>query len=246
MNTVIVIALVFGLIAFLYSSAGFGGGSSYLAVLTLFAVPFIETRFIALCCNVVVVLGSAIVFYRAGLIKWKKILPLVILSVPMAWLGGRIELDRHTFLILLGISLTIAGPAMILRGRNTKRNLKTSIAGNAIIGGGIGFLSGLVGIGGGIFLAPLLHLSRWDKPKVIAATASIFILLNSLAGLWGQSLNNQFSVDPTLLVSAIVAVIIGGQLGVRLSVRKLQAKHLRWVTAVLVTYVGIRILIQVF
>lgn len=240
--------LIFAVIAFLYSTAGFGGGSGYLAVLVLFGTGFIETRFISLACNLLVVSGSTWVYFRSGLFDRKKILPLVILSVPMAWLGGMIKISENAFFLLLGISLILAGPAMVFRSGN---KLKTDFGRsnsylNALLGGGIGFLSGLVGIGGGIFLAPLLYLMRWDRPAKIAAASGFFILVNSAAGLAGQMSNARFQADPVLLISCLAAVLAGGQAGVRISVRNLSPRHLQWITAILVVFVGTRILLKSF
>ncbi len=244
---VFTIALIFALIAFLYASAGFGGGSSYLAVLAIFGVAFIEMRFIALACNILVVAGSSFLFIKKGLINWSKLKPLVLLSIPLAYLGGMIRITASDFFILLGISLIIAGPAMILRSKMpaTDKTFNNKYL-NGLLGGGIGLLSGIVGIGGGIFLAPVLHLMKWDKPKEIAATTSFFILVNSVSGLLGQMNNVKFQIDTVLLFSCLGAVLIGGQMGVRLSVRNLSPKHLSWLTAILVFLVGIRVLIKSF
>jgi len=197
MEELIYFVPLFFLIALIYSSAGFGGGSSYLAVLSLGSLEFIEMRMIALTCNIVVVLSSVFLFSKHQYIKWQKILPLLVLSVPLAFLGGSIKLEARFFFLLLGASLFISAVLMLVNQKITYRKLPRFS--NGLIGGGIGFLSGMVGIGGGIFLSPLLHLTQWDRPKVIAATCATFIFVNSIAGLTGQIISNDFQIDLAIL-----------------------------------------------
>jgi uncharacterized protein len=240
-----IIALFF-LIAILYSSVGFGGGSSYLAVLTLTSLAFTQIRAIALLCNIVVVTGGTFIYIQHKLLNWKKVIPLVLLSVPMAFIGGYLKISKTFFFILLGITLLTAAILMwITKYITTKSdalNLKKSTIKNASYGGSIGFISGMVGIGGGIFLAPLLHLTKWDTPKKIAATSSFFILVNSIAGLTGQYLNPNFSIEPTITILLMVTVLIGGQIGSRLSAKLISPNILKKTTAVLIAFVAFRIL----
>ena len=237
---------LFFLIAILYSSVGFGGGSSYLAVLALTSLAFTQIRAIALLCNIVVVTGGTFIYFQNNLFNWKKIIPLVLLSVPMAFLGGYLKISQVFFFILLGITLLIAAFLMwISKYISTKSkdlNLNESTLKNASYGGSIGFISGMVGIGGGIFLAPLLHLTRWDTPKRIAATSSFFILVNSIAGLTGQYLNPNFSIEPTITILLMFTVLIGGQIGSRLSAKLISPIILKKITALLIAFVGFRIL----
>ena len=176
MPDLLLLVIIFFIIAAVYSSAGFGGGSSYLATLTFFPMAFQDMRLTALICNVIVVCSSVILFSKHKYIKWSRVAPLIVLSIPLAYLGGKLLIEERFFFLLLGGSLLLASLAMIFDTRTT--TVKIPKYGNAVIGGGIGYLSGMVGIGGGIFLSPLLHLSRWGKPKVIAATSAIFILVN--------------------------------------------------------------------
>ncbi len=240
-----IIALFF-LIAILYSSVGFGGGSSYLAALTLTSLAFTQIRAIALLCNIVVVTGGTFIFIKNKLFNWKKIIPLVLISVPMAFIGGYLRISQTFFFILLGITLLVAAILMWTSKYISKKaddfNFKKSITKDASYGGGIGFISGMVGIGGGIFLAPLLHLTKWDTPKRIAATSSFFILVNSIAGLTGQYLNPNFSIEPTITIILMVTVLIGGQIGSRLSAKLISPIVLKKGTAVLIAFVGLRIL----
>jgi len=236
----------FFIIAILYSSVGFGGGSSYLAILALYGVDYRVLRLIALMCNIVVVSGGSYIFWKNGFVRWKKILPLLVLSVPLAFLGGRIQLSESIFFIILGLVLTAAG-LMVFFHRQEKREddlgmEESNTIVNASLGGSIGFVSGLVGIGGGIFLAPILHLMRWDTAKFISAACGIFILVNSMAGVAGQLSINYKSLDITYVSYLIVAVLIGGQIGSRLGAGRLEDKHIRRWTAVLVIFVGLRLL----
>ena len=237
---------LFLLIAVLYSSVGFGGGSSYLAVLSLTSLAFVHIRAIALLCNIVVVTGGTYIFIKNKQFNWKKIIPIVILSVPLAFLGGYLKISQTFFYILLGITLFVAAVLMwtsnYISTKGKDLDLKKSIAKDVSYGGGIGFISGMVGVGGGIFLAPLLHLTKWDSPKRIAATSSFFILVNSIAGLTGQYLNPNFSIDPVITVILMVTVFIGGQIGSRLSAKLISPVKLKKGTALLIAFVALRIL----
>jgi uncharacterized membrane protein YfcA len=245
MDPVVIVSLVFFCIALIYSSVGFGGGSSYLAVLALFSFGSDEMRFIALVCNCVVVTGSLLNFYRAGLLDLKASLPFILFSIPFAFLGGYMKLEESIYFIILGLLLISVALLMIFRHRLYKKakHRDDSVIRNSAIGSGIGFLSGLVGIGGGIFLSPILHVVKWSRPKVIAATCSLFILVNSLAGLIGQSFNRP-AVEFKLIFWLVIAVFVGGQIGNRLAIKKLKPEHVKLITAILVLYVGIRILIK--
>lgn len=240
------VVLLFFFIAVLYASVGFGGGSSYLAVLALTEMSYVQLRGIALLCNIVVVSGGSYIFAKKKYFHWKRIMPLVFFSVPFAFLGGYLRISQMFFFILLGITLVIVAIVMwaskyfvseIERTSDKNINLK-----DGLIGAVIGFVSGMVGIGGGIFLAPILHLMNWDTPKRIAATASFFILINSIAGLLGQIQNPDFNFDMSLAILLMVTVFVGGQIGSRLGATKISPFVLKRTTAILIAFVGIRIL----
>jgi hypothetical protein len=243
------ILLFFFVIAFIYSSVGFGGGSSYLAILALYDLPFKEIKLIALICNIIVVTGGAIIFIKNKQVNWTKILPLALVSVPMAFLGATIKLSQDTFFVLLGCSLIFAA---ILLWFKTRRGEvedvmipgKFSYIRDGFLGGSIGFLSGMVGIGGGIFLSPLLNLIKWDTAKKIAATASVFIFVNSVAGIAGQLTTLQANLNYTQIVLLCVAVFLGGQLGSRMGAIKFNPLVIRRLTAVLVFVAGVEVLIK--
>ncbi|APZ47878.1 anion permease [Polaribacter reichenbachii] len=237
--------LLFFTVAILYSSVGFGGGSSYLAILALTSVVFTQIRATALLCNIVVVSGNVLLFYQQKKIDLKKILPLVLMSIPFAYLGGYLKISQQFFFILLGITLLFAAISMWLSKRiissDEKKENSTRLK-SLSFGGIIGFISGMVGIGGGIFLAPLLHLTNWDTPKKIAATASLFILVNSIAGLLGQYSNPDFIIDWNLTSILLVTVFIGGQIGSRISNKLFTPIQLKKATAILIAFVSLKIL----
>lgn len=240
--------LIFLIIAFVYSSVGFGGGSSYLAVLAMYSLPYQEIRLTALICNVIVVVGGVIIYLRNKQVDWRKILPLTLISVPMAYLGAIIKLSQETFFLILGFTLILA--ALLLWIQTDKKdkdyrteNYKPSLVQNSLLGGGIGFLSGLVGIGGGIFLSPLLNLIKWDTAKKIAATSSVFILVNSISGIAGQFSKLSVEMNFSRIGILCLSVFIGGQIGSRMSI-KWNPLIVKRMTAVLVFIAGINVLIK--
>tara|TARA_R110002126_G_scaffold277373_2_gene423210 strand:- start:12590 stop:13318 length:729 start_codon:yes stop_codon:yes gene_type:complete len=239
--------VLFFSVAVLYSSVGFGGGSSYLAILALTGIIFSQVRATALLCNIVVVSSNVFLFYRQKQFDFKKMSPLVVLSVPFAFLGGYLKISQQFFFILLGFTLLFASITMWISKKtisNRNKIVTQNTVKNSSLGGTIGFISGVVGIGGGVFLAPLLHLTNWDSPKKIAATASFFILVNSIAGLFGQYSNPDFEIDWNLTSILLITVFVGGQIGSRMSNKFFTPIQLKKATAILIAFVSIRILIK--
>lgn len=236
--------ILFFAIAFVYASVGFGGGSSYLAVLALYTLPFQEVRLIALCCNIVVVTGGTILFIRNHQVNWQKIVPLVLASVPMAFMGASLRIEQDTFYVLLGCSLLAAAALLWVRkrvsGTETVDDQKNYTR-DGLLGGSIGLLSGMVGIGGGIFLSPVLNLIRWDTTRRIAATASIFILANSVAGIAGQLTQLSADVEFSRILLLGMAVLLGGQLGSRLASARFNPLVIRRITALLIFVAGLEV-----
>ncbi len=243
------LAFLFFVTAVLYAAVGFGGGSTYNALLVLADTDYRVLPSVALLCNLIVVTGGVWHYRRAGDLSSSFALPFVVLSIPMAWLGGRIPIEQDTFVLFLGLSLLAAGLAMWFQPPEPQGSpAKSSSLGWLVgvpTGGAIGFLSGMVGIGGGIFLAPLLHLLRLAEPKRIAATSSFFIMVNSIAGLAGQTMKQGTTTHLDRLADygwLFAAVLIGGQIGSRLSARALSGRIVKRMTAVLVLYVAGRLL----
>lgn len=243
------LALAFLVTALLYASVGFGGGSTYSALLALSGLDYRLLPLVALSCNIVVVTGGSIRFARAGLIPWRKAGLIVALGAPLSFVGGLTPIREATFLTLLGASLVLTSLTMLIPVRETTDGAPTRAARwMPLAAATLGYFAGLVGIGGGIFLAPLLHLARWHEARGIAATASLFILVNSLFGLAGQMVKNGPGLFGQALGAALpllIAVVIGGQVGSLLAARLLPPQWIRWLTAVLVLVVGVRLLVGV-
>lgn len=240
------LALAFGATALLYASVGFGGGSTYSALLALSGLDYRLLPLVSLACNIVVVTGGTIRFARAGLVPWRKAAAIVALGAPASFLGGLTPIREATFLALLGASLVLTSLTMLIPVRDVEGGAPAKIARwMPLAAAPLGYFAGLVGIGGGIFLAPLLHLARWHGARGIAASASLFILVNSLFGLAGQMVKNGPDLFGQAIAAALpllVAVVIGGQAGSLMAARLLPSQWIRWLTALLVLVVGVRLL----
>ena len=237
--------------AVLYAAVGFGGGSTYNALLVLAETDYRILPSIALLCNLIVVSGGTYRFARAEHINWRRIMPWIVTSVPAAWLGGYLHISEVMFVGLLGFSLLAAGLRMLLRQKNEEQAGQSPLSRwpvlAPVIGTALGLLAGLVGIGGGIFLAPVLHLLRWDNARKIAAVCSVFILVNSIAGLIGQTMklsNMALLGDMTAYWMLFPAVLIGGQIGSYMGAKRLNPDMLRVLTAILILYVAGRLLLR--
>jgi uncharacterized protein len=198
----------------------------------------------ALLCNIVVVTGGTIIFYKQGKIVWKEIWPFLIASVPMAFVGGFWKLQDSMFFILLGFTLLLASAFLWIQQdaqRASTSRIDSTIT-KTTIGGLIGFLSGLVSIGGGIFLSPILHFMNWAEAKKISALASVFILVNSISGLIGQFSRGFPNLDWQLMTLLLVAVFLGGQIGSRLGSKKFKPMYVRRITAMLILVAALNIL----
>ncbi|MCW3462883.1 sulfite exporter TauE/SafE family protein [Chitinophaga nivalis] len=243
------LCILFFVVALLYAAAGFGGGSSYLALMALWQVDFQLMKSTALLCNIAVVVGGVYHFYRSGHLPLRKAWQLSLVSVPLAFAGSYLPLKQATFFLLLGIALTIAAVCMCYRlffeGKEAPEPVQR---GNGkvygLIGGAIGLLSGMTGIGGGIYLSPVLRLGRYDTAKNIAGLSSFFILVNSVAGLLGQAAKQAIVFDMAFAGPLLIAVIAGGQIGARMSAQVLSPRWVAGATAVLILYAGVRMLLQ--
>ena len=248
----------FFIIALLYSIVGFGGGSSYIAIMALANIPYENIPALALICNVIVVSGGCYHYSKAGYVKKELIWPFVVSSIPMAYLGGLLVIPKIVFLVLLGTVLFLAGIRLLIPERKTENFEVKSILDKNLykvalpLGGLLGFVSGVIGIGGGIFLAPVLHILKLASAKQIAATTSFFILLNSLAGLLGQLQKNIIVVESAIVAENVLlfvllplSVFIGGQVGSRLGAYKINPVYIKQGTGILILLVSLRILFTV-
>ncbi len=244
----LVLAGLFLVTAALYAAVGFGGGSTYNALLVLNGTDFRILPAIALLGNIIVVSGGIWRFYRTGEIALRPLLPFLLLSIPLAWLGGRLVVPETVFIGLLGGALLLSGLRLAFQRAPTLQNTErkpTPLAVALLTGGGIGLLSGIVGIGGGILLAPILYFLHWGSPRKIAAACSLFILVNSLSGLTGQLMKLQ-DLNILALVMPywplLPAVFIGGQIGSWFAAKGLQPLFIKRLTAILILYVAARLL----
>ena len=242
--------ILFFITAAIYSSVGFGGGSTYLALLLLWGVPFTIFPVIALCCNIIVVSGNCINYTRAGHLNFKLIIPFLIGSIPLAYIGGALPIEKEIFEILLFLILSIAGILLLINFKTyddkQENYRKIPFLFSVLIGGVLGFLSGIVGIGGGIFLSPILFLIRAAKPKHIVTAASIFILINSLSGILGQITKNEVLNEILNYWPLLLAVFIGGQIGNFINIKILPTRILALITSGLVLFVAARMFHKIF
>ena len=242
--------ILFFVTSAIYSSVGFGGGSTYLALLLLWGIPYTIFPVIALSCNIIVVTGNCINYSRAGNLDLKFLAPYLVGSIPMAFIGGALSIEKELFEILLFIILLLAGLFLLINFKTYNDNeeslRKIPLPLSFLIGGILGFVSGVVGIGGGIFLSPILFLLRAAKTKVIITTASVFILINSLSGIVGQLTKNQILEQLVNYWPLLIAVLIGGQIGNFLNIKILPTKILALTTSALVLFVALRMFFKIF
>ena len=244
------LAILFLVTAILYSSVGFGGGSTYLALLLIWGIPYFIFPVIALSCNIIVVSGNCFNYIRAGNLNLKLLIPYLIGSIPLTYIGGSLPIEKKLFEILLFLVLAIAGILLLFNFKSyddrEESYRKIPILISIVIGGMLGFISGAVGIGGGIFLSPILFLIRAGRPKHIVTTASLFILINSISGIIGQLTKNEVLVEIQNYWFLLAAVLIGGQIGNFLNLKIFPTRILALVTAFLVLFVAIRMGVRFF
>tara|TARA_B100000965_G_C19444496_1_gene692402 strand:- start:238 stop:984 length:747 start_codon:yes stop_codon:yes gene_type:complete len=246
----IILSILFFVTAILYSSVGFGGGSTYLALLIIWGMPYYIFPVIALSCNIVVVSGNCLNYIRAGNLNVKLLTPYLVGSVPLAFIGGSLPIEKKLFEILLFLVLATAGLLLLIKFKSYdekyENHRKVPIFFSILIGGILGFISGIVGIGGGIFLSPILFLIRAGNPKHIVTTASIFILINCISGIIGQLTKNVVLNEIHNYWYLLIAVLIGGQIGNFLNLKIFPTRILALVTSLLVLFVSARMGVKLF
>ncbi len=242
MDIFILFYVLLFLVAFLYSSVGHGGASGYLALMAIFSVAPDVMKPTALLLNIFVSLISFIQFYRGGHFNFKLFLPFAIASVPMAFIGGLINVDAFIYKKILG-ALMLIPIARFLLFRNIRVDeiKKSSLPVSLLTGAGIGFLSGLIGIGGGIILSPVLLLLKWADMKQTAAISALFIFVNSLSGLAGQFTKGvQFSSD---MYAYVAVAFIGGVLGAYYGSLKFRQPILKYLLAIVLMVAAYKLLL---
>jgi len=246
----IILSILFFVTAILYASVGFGGGSTYLALLLIWDIPYYIFPVIALLCNIFVVSGNSFNYIRAGNLNLKILIPYLVGSIPLAFIGGSLPIDKKLFEIFLFFILGFAGLLLLINFKSyddeDKDYKKIPLFVSILIGGILGFASGVVGIGGGIFLSPILFLIKAGKAKHIVTAASLFILINSIFGVVGQLTKNTVLNEVSSYWYLFLAVIIGGHIGNFLNLKIFPTRILALVTSGLVLFVAVRMGFKLF
>ena len=246
----IILSILFFITAILYSSVGFGGGSTYLALLLIWEIPYYIFPVIALLCNIIVVSGNSFNYIRAGNYNFKLLYPFLIGSIPFAFFGGTLKIEKDIFEILLFFVLLIAGLLLLSNNKTYKKDemkiKKINFLISFSIGSMLGLISGIVGIGGGIFLSPILFLLKAERPRVIALTASLFILINSISGVLGQFSKENVIDDLVNYWPLFLSVLLGGLIGNYLNLKIFSNRALTIMTSLLVIFVSVRMGFKIF
>src|SRR6056300_117095 len=229
----IILSIFFLITSILYSSVGFGGGSTYLALMLIWEIPFYIIPILALCCNIIVVSGNSINYVRSGNLNLNLLVPYLIGSIPFAFFGASISISKELFEIILFIILFMAGILLLIKNKSySDDQIKINSVPKAV--------SIFIGSVIGIFLSPILFLMKAGYPRHIATAASIFILINSIFGVAGQLTKNIVFDEFLNYWPLFLCVLIGGQIGNLLNIKFLSNKTLTIITSMLVIFVSIR------
>ena len=246
----IILTILFFITAILYSSVGFGGGSTYLALLLIWELPYYIFPIIALICNIIVVSGNSFNYIRAGNYNFKLLTPFLLGSIPFAFIGGTLVINKELFEILLFLVLTLASLLLFLNNKSYEKKditiQKIGYLTSLIIGSTLGLVSGVIGIGGGIFLSPVLFLLKAELPKKIVTTTSLFILINSFSGILGQLTKKIVFEEVILYWPLFLCVLIGGNIGNYLNLKIFSNRLLAIITSLLVMFVALRMGLKIF
>ena len=245
-----ILSILFFITAILYSSVGFGGGSTYLALLLIWGIPYYIVPIIALLCNIIVVSGNSYNYIRAKNYNFKLLAPFLIGSIPLAFYGGTLLIQKEVFEILLFLVLSVAGFLLLINNKSYEDKYliikKINFFVAIFVGAILGLVSGTVGIGGGIFLSPILFLLKAEKPRVIATTASLFILVNSIFGILGQLTKVLVFNEIINYWTLFLFVLIGGLIGNYINLKIFSNRVLTIITSFLVIFVAMRIGYKIF
>ena len=246
----IILSILFFITAILYSSVGFGGGSTYLALLLIWGIPYYIVPIIALLCNIIVVSGNSYNYIRAKNYNFKLLAPFLIGSIPLAFYGGTLLIQKEFFEMLLFLVLFVAGFLLLINNKSYEDKYliikKINFFVAIFVGAILGLVSGTVGIGGGIFLSPILFLLKAEKPRVIATTASLFILVNSIFGILGQLTKELVFNEIINYWTLFLFVLIGGLIGNYINLKIFSNRVLTIITSFLVIFVAMRISYKIF
>ena len=225
----------------LYSSVGHGGASGYLAAMALFGLAPDVMKPAALTMNLFVASLVLIRLYRAHYFSWRLFLPIALASMPMAFWGGTLTPDARTFQYVVGAALLIASLSFFIKIRNEHECVEPRLTIALPVGGILGFVSGLTGVGGGIYLSPLLLWLRWTKMRTNAAIAAAFILVNSAAGLAGHVMT--VNTWPSDIGWYVIAALVGAVIGAEFAVRRLAPAVLRQLLGIVLVIAGVKMLL---
>ena len=234
--------LLIAIVAFLYASVGHGGASGYLALMVIFGISPVLMKSSALLLNIFVSGIAFIQYYRQGHFKWKILLPFILLSIPLSFIGAKIHIEVRVYKIILAACLMIATLRLLgVFGKNDDAKINdVKFIPAVLIGGVIGFISGMIGIGGGILLSPFLLLLHWADIKKASAVSAAFIFLNSVSGIAGASSGQQFSPQ---IYSWVTAAIIGGTAGAFFGSRKFNHVVLRYILSIVLIFACTKLVI---
>ena len=238
----ILLFVAIGVIALLYSSVGHAGASGYIAAMTLFGIAPVIIRPTALVLNILVASIGTFQFWRAGYFSWKLFWPFALLSIPAAYLGGYLQPSASVLKILIGAVLLFSAARLLVRRSDPPQTFPPTPSVAVGVGGALGFLAGLTGTGGGIFLTPLLLFRRWAHIRQAAAVSALFILVNSIAGLVGYF--TRIRTIPSLGFILAVAAIIGGIIGSHLGSRRLAVRVISLCLATVLVIAGIKLILR--
>lgn len=239
-ESVILLCLAIAIVAFLYSSVGHAGASGYIAVMTLFGLTAAVIKPASLVLNILVASLTAWQFWRAGHFSWKLFWPFAVLSVPLAFVGGYINLPTHVFKILVGVVLLYSAVRFLTETKSDQETQEPSKAVAISTGAGLGLLSGLTGTGGGIFLTPILIFMRWAKTKTASAVSALFILVNSISGLLGNISGTKQL--PLFALPLAAAAVSGGAVGSYLGSRQFSPDFLKKLLAIVLGIAGFKLI----